>query len=107
MINAGEMTARVELFSPSTTVDGTGQRSTAFASQGLRWAKASLTIRESVEAGGAEQLESVLFVLRYDPSLGINQGWRIKWDGSDYEVLTVLKDDTKRTAIDVIARFAR
>jgi len=89
MINAGELTARIQIQSPTITQDSLGGASRAYATAYTRWAQYRPTSGGERTAFDTDQsMVHADFIALYDSTLfgALNNEMRILYDGDGWEI---------------------
>jgi SPP1 family predicted phage head-tail adaptor len=87
----------ITLLVPTVTSDGAGGETHAFTSYGADWAeiRTERSSQES-ESGQITNGAALRFKIRYRPSLAITDKWRIRYEGTDYRILTIEREGLKK-----------
>lgn len=103
MINAGNLTERIVLQSPSASVDALGQRVETWATVATVWAQAQpLRGREYFAAGAMQSEAQVRFRIRWRS--GVDGTMRVLWRGVPHAIVAEPMDvDGARTVLEIMA----
>lgn len=100
------MTGRMQpitLLYPTATSDGAGGETHTFTSYGADWAEIK-NLGEQYQSEGGQVTNSgqvtnakaYKFRIRYRPSLAITDKWRIRYEGTDYRIVSIDREGLKR-----------
>jgi SPP1 family predicted phage head-tail adaptor len=87
----------ITLLYPTVTSDGAGGETHAFTSYGADWAEIK-TERVSQEDNSKQVVNgaALRFKIRYRASLSITDKWRIRFEGTDYRILSIEREGLKK-----------
>ena len=93
----------ITLLVPTVVSDGAGGETHTFTSYGADWAEVK-NLGEQYQSEGGQvsttgqvaTLASYKFKIRYRASLAISDRWRIRYEGTDYRILTIEREGLKR-----------
>jgi SPP1 family predicted phage head-tail adaptor len=87
----------ITLLVPTATSDGAGGETHTFTSYGADWAE--IKAERVSQEGDTRQVvtgQAYRFKIRYRASLAITDRWRIRYEGTDYRILTIEREGLKR-----------
>lgn len=101
-MDIGELKHRIQFVSRSETVSPNGFKSTEWIESAKAWAKITST-KHSKGTLNEKSIEEVtiLFVIRYRD---VEQNWRIRYQGREYEIVTSQDEDFSRRFLSITAK---
>ena len=88
MINAGQLTQRIELLEPVVSQDNLGAPDIVYRCAGITFAHVPMQRGSEVVASERNtERHQVVFVLRYRKD--VQSDWRLAWQGDIYEISAV------------------
>jgi SPP1 family predicted phage head-tail adaptor len=87
----------ITLLVPTVTSDGAGGETHAFPSYGADWAEIK-TERQTQEESTKQVVNgaAMRFKIRYRASLIITDKWRIRYEGTDYRIISIEREGLKK-----------
>jgi SPP1 family predicted phage head-tail adaptor len=87
----------ITLLYPTVTSDGAGGETHAFTSYGADWAEIKPDrYEQGTETGQVTTGATMRFKIRYRASLSITDKWRIRFEGTDYRILSIEREGLKK-----------
>ena len=102
-MRTGRLHQRIELLRDGEYQDASGAWASGWSTVGTFWAAVEpITGRERISADSVASVTDVRVIMRYRP--GITAGDRIRHDGKDMNVVTVINRDSRNRELELLCK---